>query len=223
MEKLISTNKVSHYFQINLIPSHRAVAPVIGTLLLIAISTVGGSSVFVYSQDSISASQISGSPNVELIKIIGYDSRDVDKLLLHDGNEILANNCCGVPDGKKNYDERIAVYVQNYSVQPVTISEFRFEGNVYSFTPASKIGEWDKIGMGHKPHPNEYIIVNSHLGGKNYEVVDDSSAVIPPGEIVTILLDLGNGLVMSHDFQIKITTNNGNIFVSNMEIGQMKI
>ncbi len=206
----------------NKITSRRAVAPVIATLLLVAIAVVGGSMIFVFAQDNISETQVSGSPNVELIKIIGYDGRDVDKLKLHDGNEILAKNCCGIADGQKNFDERIAIYIQNNSVQPVVISELRLAGNVYSFAPQTKIGEWDKIGDGHKPHPNEYIIVNSHIEGKNYDTVDESSPVIQSGGVVTLLLDLGQNIRMSHDSQVKITTVNGNVFVSTIMIGQNK-
>jgi len=203
----------------NKITSRRAVAPVIATLLLVAIAVVGGSMIFVFAQDNISETQVSGSPNVELIKIIGYDGRDVDKLKLHDGNEILAKNCCGIADGQKNFDERIAIYIQNNSVQPVVISELRLAGNVYSFAPQTKIGEWDKIGDGHKPHPNEYIIVNSHIEGKNYDIVQ-GVPVIQSGGVVTLLLDLGQNMRMSHDSQVKITTNLGNVFVSTIMIGQ---
>jgi len=204
----------------NKITSRRAVAPVIATLLLVAIAVVGGSMIFVFAQEYVSETQVSGSPNVELIKIFGYDARDVDKLNLHDGNEILAKNCCGIADGKKNFDERIAIYIQNNSVQPVVISELRLAGDVYSFVPQTKIGEWNKIGDGHKPHPNEYIIVNRHIEGKNYETVEVSSPVIQSGGVVTLLLDLGKNMGMVHDLQIKITTLQGNVFVSTIMIGQ---
>jgi len=96
----------------------------------------------------------------------------------------------------------------------------RFAGDVYSFAPASKIGEWDKLGMGHKPHPNEYINVNRHIEGKNYDTVEESSPVIQSGGIVTLLLDLGKNIGMVHDSQVKITTMQGNVFVSTIIIGQ---
>lgn len=223
MDNSLCENISSLAFIISKTKSHRGVAPIIATLLLVAISTVGGSMVFAYSQDTFSTAQISGSPNVELIKIIGFDARDVDKLKLHDGNEILAKNCCGIADGKKNYDERIAIYIQNNSIQPVSLSELRIAGAVYFFTPSSKIGEYNKIGNGHKPYPGEYIIVNDHIGGKNYETVQGVSPEIQPGKVVTILLDLGGNMSMFNDSQIKITTTNGNVFVSNLEIGQISL
>ena len=204
----------------NKISSRRAVSPIIATLLLVAIAVVGGSGVFAFSEEYFDSTQISGSPQIEFLQIIGYDARDVEKLNLHDGNEILAKNCCGITDGKKNFDERITVYIQNNSVQSVIISELRFSGDVYSFTPASKIGEWNKIGNGHLPHPNEYIIVNRHIEGKNYETVQGVSPIIQSGGVVTLLLDLGANIGINHDVQIKITTTNGNVFVSTIIVGQ---
>lgn len=221
------TNKIWYFTLISLQNScnrsHRGVAPIIGTLLLVAIACIAGSTIFVYSQDAFSSSQISESPTIQFIEILGYDTRDVDKLFLHDGNEILANNCCGIADGQKNYDERIAIYIQNNSPKPVTISELSFGGDVYSFTPAPKIGEWNKPGNGHKPHPNEFIIVNYHKGGNNYQTVEEGSAVIQPGEVVTLLLDLGHRMSMGHETQIKITTLNGSVFVSSLQPGQDKL
>ena len=92
--------------------------------------------------------------------------------------------------------------------------------DVYSFVPQTKIGEWNKIGNGHKPHPNEYIIVNRHIEGKNYDTVEESSPVIQSGGAVTLLLDLGQNMIMSNDSQVKITTDHGNVFVSTIMIGQ---
>lgn len=198
----------------------RAVAPIVGTLLLVAIAVVGGVLVFSFSQDSFASSQVSGTPQIEFLKIIGYDARDVEKLNLHDGNEILSKNCCGVANGKKNYDERITIYLQNHSVSPITISELMFAGDKYSFVQINKIGQWDKIGVGHQPHPGEYIIIKGHDVGKKYILGQDNSPVIQPGEVVTILLDLGINIGVNHDAQIKITTTGGNTFASTIVVGQ---
>ena len=69
----------------NKLTSRRAVAPVIATLLLVAIAVVGGSIVFVFSQGFFSSAQISGAPQIESLQITGYDATDVDNLQLHDG------------------------------------------------------------------------------------------------------------------------------------------
>lgn len=213
-------NQLTHFQSKSI--CRRGVAPIIGTLLLVAISTVGGSMVFVFAQDSFSNSQINNISNIEYLKILGYDTRDVEKLLLHDGKEILATNCCGISDGKKSKDERIAIYIQNNSVQSITLSELRFSGEEYSFVPTSKIGDNTKIGNGHKPKMGQYIIVNGYDSGTKYITLEGNLPTIKPGEIVTILLDLKQNLVYG-DSQIKITTINGNVFVSTLNSEQYLI
>ena len=49
----------------------RAVAPIIATLLLVAIAVVGGSIIFVFSQGYFASAQISGTIDPELVKIFG--------------------------------------------------------------------------------------------------------------------------------------------------------
>ena len=51
-------------------------------------------------------------------------------------------------------------------------------------------------------------------------MVEGSSAMIQSGGIVTLLLDLGQNIGMSHDSHVKITTIHGNVFVSTIMIGQ---
>ena len=69
--------------------NHRAVAPVIATLLMVAIAVVGGTIIFVFAQGFFSSSQISGTPQIESVQILGYDARAVAELQAHDGNLML--------------------------------------------------------------------------------------------------------------------------------------
>jgi len=110
--------------------SRRAVAPVIATLLLVAIAVVGGSIIFVFSQGFFSSAQVSGAPQIESIEIVGYDASDVPVLLLHDG--ILSDGNAtsatwdgiALPAGEGVIEgERVAVYLQNQSAQRVTLEE----------------------------------------------------------------------------------------------------
>jgi len=110
--------------------------------LLVAIAVVGGSIIFVFSQGFFSTTQISGAPQIELVKIFGYDLRDVSPMKVHNGLDIDPGNCCGVADGIKNPDERITIYIQNNSINPVTISELRFGGVVYQYTTYPKLGNF---------------------------------------------------------------------------------
>ncbi len=115
--------------------SRRAVAPIIATLLLVAIAVVGGSIIFVFSQGFFSAAQVSGSPNIESLKILGYDATDGTTMKIHDGTTpatLKGANGNGLVAG-----ERVAIYVQNNGVSKTTLNEVRFAGKVYDFVPNS--------------------------------------------------------------------------------------
>ena len=196
----------------------RAVAPIIATLLLVAIAVVGGSIIFVFSQGFFSSTQVSGSPQIELVKIFGYDTRDISPLKTHNGLDIDPPSCCGVADGIKNIDERITIYIQNNSINPVTILELRFGGTVYQYTVEEKLGPWNPDPIG--PQQGEYVIMTGPDGKNNGDLLQESSPTIQPGGVVTLVLDLDRTLVNGRDMQVKLTTSNGNVFVSTAIIGQ---
>lgn len=204
----------------------RAVAPIIATLLLVAIAVVGGSMIFVFAQEFFGDSQISGAPSVELVKITGYDARDVSQVKAHDGIEILPKDCCGEPDGLKNSSERISIYLQNESVEQVWLSEIRIAGIVYNFTtytvipPPFGIGKWDHALT--KPQSGEYVILTGHDGTVGGDLLKDPAPTIQPGETVTILVDLYQPFNIPRDTQFKLTTTKGAVFVSTIIMGQDK-
>jgi len=210
MQKLQQKNKK--------MTSRRAVAPIIATLLLVAIAVVGGSIIFVFSQGFFSTTQISGTPQIELVKIFGYDLRDVSPLKIHNGLDIEPASCCGEQDGIKNVDERITIYIQNNSINPITIAELRFGGAEYQYTLEPKLGPWNPDPIG--PQPGEYVIMTGPDGKNNGDVLQESSPIIPSGGIVTIVLDLDRTLVNGRDMQVKLTTTNGNVFISTLIVGQ---
>ena len=204
----------------------RGIAPVIATLLLVAIAVVGGSMIFVFAQEFFGESQVSGTPTIEFIKIIGYDASDAEQVKAHDGIDIETKNkdCCGISDGIKNADERITIYLQNNGVKQVFISEIRISGVVYDFTtyttipPPFGIGGWDQANV--KPQPGEYVILTGHDGRVGGDLLEFPAPVIQPGETITILADLDQSYNISRDAQFKLTTTNGAVFVSTIVIGQ---
>jgi len=196
----------------------RAVAPVIATLLLVAIAVVGGSIIFVFSQGFFSSAQVSGTPQIELVKIIGYDTRDVSPLKVHNGLDIDPANCCGVADGMKNIDERITIYIQNHSINPITISELLLGGTVYQYVVDKQLGPWVAPPIG--PMPGEYVIMTGPDGTNNGDIIQGGSPTIQPGGVVTLVLDLDRTLGNGRDIQVKLTTSNGNVFVSTLIVGE---
>ena len=204
----------------NRISSRRAVSPIIATLLLVAIAGVGGSTVFAFSEDKFASSQVSGSPQIEFVEILGYDTRDVKQLKAHNGQDILSKKCCGIADGVKNPGERIAIYIQSHTAQPVTISELRFGGQEYQYTSAKLLGNW-KASVG--PQQGEYVVMAGHDGTPNGDIIQENSPKIESGQIVTLVLDLDRTINHARDMQVKITTTNGNVFVSTLHVGQINL
>ncbi len=192
--------------------NHRAVAPVIATLLMVAIAVVGGTIIFVFSQGFFSSSQVSGTPTIEAIKVLGYDARDSTALQAHDG-VLMTAGTAGLQNGAKTLDERVAVYVKNDSVQKISIAELRFAGNIYNFTSAAALPAWDDATT---LIPGEYAVLTDSPGS----LLTASAGEIQPGDIVTLVIDLDENIKIGRDSQFKLTTTNGAVLVHTVKIGQ---
>jgi archaeal type IV pilus assembly protein PilA len=197
--------------------SHKAVAPVIATLLMVAIAVVGGTIIFVFSQGFFSSSQISGSPQIEAIQIAGYDARAVPNLQMHTGNPMLATS--GATDPNVEADDRIAIYVTNNSVQKVVLGEVSFGGFEYSYVNAAAagLGNYDTVIPGELRATN-YTILTSTTGGDI--LLSEDAGEIKAGQTATIILDLESDLRIGRSSQFKLTTSNGNVFVGTISVGQ---
>ena len=189
---------------------HRAVAPVIATLLMVAIAVVGGTIIFVFSQGFFSQSQISGTPSIESVKILGYDSRDVANLIAHDGITMIDAGSDSTTPGK-NIGEYVVVYVQNDSVGQILFSEIRLGGTVYNYFQAPTAGiDPFTAGSG-----GTYTVLTNSTHG-----IAQQAAVAEPGETVGILFDLDDNFPTGRDTQFKLTTTNGAVFVGTVVMGQ---
>ena len=193
--------------------SHKAVAPIIATLLLVAIAVVGGTIIFVFAQGFFSSSQISGTPQIESVQILGYDSRAVTALQAHDGNLMLAGSA-GNTDANKDQGERVAIYLTNNSVQKIVLGAVSFGGYTYQYIDASATG----LGA--------YTSANVPQG--NYTVLTSTpdtllaqgAGELAPGQTATVVLDLDSDLRVGRSAQFKLTTSNGNVFVGTVSVGQ---
>jgi len=197
--------------------SHKAVAPVIATLLMVAIAVVGGTIIFVFSQGFFSSSQISGTPQIELLKIEGYDARAVPNLQMHDGNNMVATS--GDIDSLVEVNERVAVYVTNNSVQKVILGEVWLGGFQYDY---KNIGT-GVMGLYGTTTPAElrttnYTVLTGTNGGD--QILQEAAGELQAGQTVTIILDLESDLRIGRSSQFKITTSNGNVFVGTLSVGQ---
>jgi len=189
---------------------HRAVAPVIATLLMVAIAVVGGTIIFVFSQGFFNQAQVSGTPTIESVKIIGYDARDVAKLTAHDGLAMTVDGSNASAQGK-NVGEYVVVYIKNDSSGQVLFSEIRLGGATYDYIVAPIGG---------------IVAYTTGVSGK-YTVMDnsthsiiDQAGVAQPGETIGILFDLSDNFPIGRDTQFKLTTTNGAVFVGTVVMGQ---
>lgn len=191
--------------------SRRAVAPIIATLLLVAIAVVGGSIIFVFSQGFFSAAQVSGSPNIESLKFTGYDATDGALLKLHDGGFTIV--ATGASGNGLITGERVAVYVQNQGVNKVTLGEIRFAGGVYTYTAGAVTGlaAYNPAGTG-----ATYGILTKSPG----TIITTTSPEIQPGQQATIILELAENVKTGRDAQFKLSTSNGAVFVGTVVAGQ---
>jgi len=201
--------------------SHRAVAPVIATLLMVAIAVVGGTIIFVFSQGFFSSSQISGTPQIESVKIHGYDARAVTNLQSHNGNDIFATS--GDADSNVEQGERIAVYITNDSVQKIILGEITFGGNEFGYVnvAAGGMGVYTTVVATELRNTNYTVLSGTTPGGLGPDLLlAENAGEIRAGQTVTLILDLDSDQRIGRGSQFKLVTSNGNVFVSTVSVGQ---
>jgi len=191
------------------------IQPIILTLLLVAITIVGGSIVFFASLENLDTSQISEAFHTESITILGYDARDTSQFKVHDGGNVLEAYSGGNENGIPEQHERMSFYFWNKSNNEIHLSELRFGGTIYTYantTALDSFGEESRIPGG------TYDIWISRQSGNDVMLLYNT-AVIKPGDSVTIVFALDKDYKLGRDTQLKLTTTNSNIFVGTIVIG----
>ncbi len=189
---------------------HRAVAPVIATLLMVAIAVVGGTIIFVFSQGFFNQAQISGTPTIESVKILGYDARDITNLEAHDGLIMGVAGSNSAVQGK-NVGENVIVYLKNDSSGQVLFSEIRLGGAVYAYVFPGALVAFSDAGS----VSGTYTIMDNSTHS-----ILDQAGVAQPGETIGVLFDLSDNFPIGRDTQFKLTTTNGAVFVGTVVMGQ---
>lgn len=100
----------------------RGVAPIIATLLMVAIAVVGGILIFVFAQGFFSGTSDLEVGGNEALQLTGYDTRDIASLKFHNGT-LTAVAVNGAADGKLDATgDAFALYLRNAGTKPVTIT-----------------------------------------------------------------------------------------------------
>ena len=194
----------------------KAVAPVIGNILLIAVAVIGGTMLFTFSGGFVSSAQIGGSVAIEAITILGYDARATNTLQAHDGNNMLTDSG-GDSNSLKEIDERVAIYLRSDSSKDVVISRLTFAGSEYGYVQASS-GNLGLYTSNDIPIGN-YTILNK---ASPDSLLQKESPVINPGQTVTLILDLDSDVKIGRSTQINIKTTTGNVFLGTVNIGEQR-
>lgn len=192
----------------------KAVAPVIGNILLIAVAVIGGTLIFTFSGGFVSSAQIGGFIPVEAISIQGYDARTIATLQAHDGNDMLVNSG-GNSNSFKEADERIAIYIRSDSTNPIVISTLTFAGVEYGYVQVSSgtLGDYTSLDI---PMGNFTILTKTSPDFLS----QSESAQIQPGQTITLVLDLESDIKIGRSAQVNIRTTNANAFVGTVNVGQ---
>jgi len=106
----------------------RGVAPIIATLLMVAIAVVGGILIFVFAQGFFNQTDIA-PPAAEALTIFGYDARDIDFIDSHTG--FTLNTLNSADSGDLTIGDAIALYVRNVGSSTITISRITILGSDY--------------------------------------------------------------------------------------------
>jgi len=182
--------------------SHRAVAPIIATLILVAIAVVGGVMIFTFSQGFFGEQQVSTTPTSELMTMVGYDAREVtgsvSDLSWADGNPIgYTDTVAGTTTTFGDW-EAVAIYVRNGGENSITIANVQALGN-----GASTHNACGGDGGGTAPAVGQFCM----------EVAGTNGNVIQPGEVAGISWLTGDEVVNpGRTFEVKVTTDLGSTF-----------
>jgi len=198
--------------------NRRSVAPVIATLLMVAIAVVGGMLVFVFAQDFFTATDNLAGPTIELLQIFGYDFRDratgaTTAIENHDGSVC---GVTGVSGGTLADGDVVALYVRNLGsvdivISDVSINNFKLDALTTAATMAA----------GTVPVSPQWGVVASVIVD-GVEVCEDellgSGNLIGPGRDATIIMafgdttETGDPVKLGRPIFIKVETGGGNIF-----------
>ena len=176
---------------------HRAVAPVIATILLVAIAVVGGTLIFSFSQGFFSEQQLTTPSTMDVLIFNGYDARDTTTRNFHNGDDSGVSNVGVVTTGAGSFaaGDTIFVYVTNAGTGTLNILNMTFAGTEII-------------------HVDDATIITSSPGSAEYVVSTagsdtTSTLAIEAGDEITIMLGVADTIKVGRTGLLQITTGAG--------------
>ena len=205
----------------NGIKSRKAVAPIIATLLMIAIAVVGGVMIYVFTQGFFGNSSIATSPSVDTITMSGYDMREIVQAgacgaqtagVTQHENLITCYGDNAVDIGIKAAGEEGTIFLRNVGQKPYTISKLEINEVELDFVSTDAALVAGTYGM--------YSIANAaDVDGAGTTLL--AAQLVLPGEEATLVVsfDATNEAAAGRTIPIKITSASGSIYNFNVVVG----
>ena len=188
----------------------RAVAPIIATLLMVAISVVGGILIFVFAQDFFTTSSVS-APHIDSLQIFGYDASDAVALTTHAATTLTGAG--GAVNQKLIDDEAFAVYIRNTGAGPVIIETVKVFGTEFTFDTSTAVSS-------SKPEQKKWMATK---GNATAPLTATGNQVINAGEELTMVIgydaDVNGEIKIGRPIQVVIKTGNGAVFTKQVSNG----
>ena len=198
----------------------RAVAPIIATLLMVAISVVGGILIFVFAQGFFTDTTVQ-TPNIESLEIFGYDARDQAALKTHifDPTATSPVAADGLPtistaaDGFLSDGDQFTIFVRNKGAGPVTLTTIKVYGVDYNWDIITAAAT---LATGTPGSDKEFAI---SIDGLNAA----ASPVLGPGQDATLIFQYDaatNGKIkIGRPIPVVISTGSGATFTKQVQNG----
>ena len=181
----------------------RGVAPIIATLLMVAIAVVGGILIFVFAQGFFSSSQVEG-PAIESLTLLGYDARDFDDAIglnNHAGTALVGIGSGTTNDNKLTSDAPIAFYFKNTGTQTLVLNTVKVAGETMTFDGTA-------------------AVTNTTLAAGEYAIMDGNdidtaitTSTLPAGAETTVVATvIDSPLKTGRTYSVEVTTGNGATF-----------
>ena len=178
--------------------NHKAVAPIIATLLMVAIAVVGGILIFVFTQGFFADEQVVG-PTVDNIRIFGYDTANVAE----NDNHVGVDVDCQTNDTDANTlasGDCFTIYVRNLGDKPVSIE------NVIVFSETHTFGTATNDDC---PSSSGFSVLT--------EDSPANDSIIEPNEDATICIEYsGTAVNIGKKIPVKVVTANGQTAIINL-------
>ena len=195
--------------------SQRAVAPIIATLLMVAISVVGGILIFVFAHGFFTDTNIQ-TPNIESLEIFGYDARDSTTHRPHNDDPTVTTDDItvgGTAGGNLEDGDAVSIYVRNKGAGPVTIDKLKVFGVDYIWDIETASAA---LAAANPDADNEFAV---SVDGVNVA----TAPVLQAGQEATIIFQYDasdNGKIkVGRPIPVVIFTGNGATFTKQVQNG----